>query len=407
MIKKLLFVIIFIFFYLQFTEPSFAASKAYQCLQKNERCDNSIRAAILHCCSGPDGCIKDPYSPYSYCDLEIVKLKSGDMCKSSRIPASFPPCESGNCIKDNWSGDSFCDAVPHCLSDGMRCGVSIPNDLRRWPSCCNSRCNKDPNSTNYYCGDIPPDPDPLVNCGDARNPQAERCCFKITEKLTNIEKIEVQLKDIKDTCYLGFEVGMIKWKGVCPFELVTDIMIKVIGISKHIPGVNKTINNNTFIYSICTYGKPKISNIMGSQTRSAISVADLANPSCKCTFSASEKMCETYFDDSRSGERKACLNCFEHGGVWSAIGCIYYSWNDFASKTLFGLALALAGLFALSCIIYASIKIQISRGNPETVKKAQETMTSCIVGLLLIIFSVLILKVIGVDILRIPNFLSK
>ena len=229
----------------------------------------------------------------------------------------------------------------------------------------------------------------------------------MTEKLTNIEKIEVQLKDIKDTCYLGFEVGMIKWKGVCPFELVTNILITVVGLSKHIPGVNRTINNNTFVYSICTNGKPMVSNIMGSQTRSAISVADLASPSCKCTFSASEKMCITYFSDSQSAERKACLNCFENGGVWSALGCIYYSWNDFASKTLFGLVLALAGLFALSCIIYTSIRIQISRGNPEIIKKAQDTLTSCIVGLLLIIFSVFILKVIGVDILRIPNFLSK
>jgi len=68
------------------------------------------------------------------------------------------------------------------------------------------------------------------------------------------------------------------------------------------------------------------------------------------------------------------------------------------------MGIGLAGLIALLCIIYAAFMIQISSGNPERIKKAQELLTSCIMGLMLIIFSVFILRLIGVDILKIPGF---
>ena len=103
-------------------------------------------------------------------------------------------------------------------------------------------------------------------------------------------------------------------------------------------------------------------------------------------------------------EHLKCLQCsWLDSGAWTAIGCIH---SDF-SKTverLFTIALGFGGLSALGCIIYASFLMQTSAGNPEKTKKAQELITSCIAGLILIIFSVFILRVIGVDILRIPGF---
>jgi hypothetical protein len=76
----------------------------------------------------------------------------------------------------------------------------------------------------------------------------------------------------------------------------------------------------------------------------------------------------------------------------------------FISVTLLGWGVGLAGLIALACIIYSTFVLQTSGGNPERIKKAREYLTSCIVGLLLIIFSVFILNVIGVNILQIPGF---
>ena len=76
----------------------------------------------------------------------------------------------------------------------------------------------------------------------------------------------------------------------------------------------------------------------------------------------------------------------------------------FIEETIFGLGIGLAGMVSLLCIIYAAFTMQSSQGNPEKIKKAQELLTSCIMGLILIIFSVFILRLIGVSILRIPGF---
>jgi hypothetical protein len=66
--------------------------------------------------------------------------------------------------------------------------------------------------------------------------------------------------------------------------------------------------------------------------------------------------------------------------------------------------LSIAAFIAIGCIIYAAVQIQLSQGDAEKLKKARETLTSCILGFMLIIFSVFILRVIGVDILQIPGF---
>lgn len=73
-------------------------------------------------------------------------------------------------------------------------------------------------------------------------------------------------------------------------------------------------------------------------------------------------------------------------------------------KSIFGIILSLSGGIALLLIIYSGYKLMLSQGNPEKVQEAKETLTAAIVGLLFIIFSLVILQVIGVDILKIPGF---
>ena len=79
------------------------------------------------------------------------------------------------------------------------------------------------------------------------------------------------------------------------------------------------------------------------------------------------------------------------------------NFKSIIEETVFGIGVGLAGGFSLLCIIYAAFMMQSSEGNPEKLKKAQEMITSCIMGLMLIIFSVFILRLIGVNLLKIPE----
>lgn len=71
--------------------------------------------------------------------------------------------------------------------------------------------------------------------------------------------------------------------------------------------------------------------------------------------------------------------------------------------TLVGILLGISGGIATVIIIISGYRIIFSRGDPEKLKAAQEAITSAIIGLLFIIFSVVILRIIGVDLLHIPG----
>lgn len=73
-------------------------------------------------------------------------------------------------------------------------------------------------------------------------------------------------------------------------------------------------------------------------------------------------------------------------------------------KSLFGILLSTSGGIALLLIIVSGYRLIASQGNPEKVQAAKETLTSAIIGLVFIIFSLSILQLIGVDILHIPGF---
>lgn len=140
------------------------------------------------------------------------------------------------------------------------------------------------------------------------------------------------------------------------------------------------------------------------------STNDPASASCKCVnaitpspayIGALNSFCQS---QSNLNERNSCLQCANGGGIWSGLGCVKTNFKSFIEETVFGVGVGLAGGFSLLCIIYAAFMMQSSQGNPEKLKKAQEMITSCIMGLMLIIFSVFILKLIGVNILKIPGF---
>ena len=106
-----------------------------------------------------------------------------------------------------------------------------------------------------------------------------------------------------------------------------------------------------------------------------------------------------------------CIECIRgtgkhdgHPGMWTAIGCIPTDISAVLKDYIFVYGIGIAGGIAFLLILFGGFTIMTSAGNPENMAKGKEMITSAIAGLLIIIFSVAILRLIGVDILKIPGF---
>lgn len=66
--------------------------------------------------------------------------------------------------------------------------------------------------------------------------------------------------------------------------------------------------------------------------------------------------------------------------------------------------IGLGGGLAFLLLLYGSFQILTSTGDPEKLATGKEIIVSAVSGLLMIIFSVLLLRIIGYDILRLPGF---
>jgi len=91
------------------------------------------------------------------------------------------------------------------------------------------------------------------------------------------------------------------------------------------------------------------------------------------------------------------------GQVCTALGCTPTASTDFVAWVL-ARAMGLGGGIAFLLMIGGAIQLLTSSGNPEGIKKGGETITSALMGLLFIIFSLFLLHLIGVDLLKIPGF---
>lgn len=103
-------------------------------------------------------------------------------------------------------------------------------------------------------------------------------------------------------------------------------------------------------------------------------------------------------------EKGACTSCFSGGGAWTAIGCLGGDSPTEFIASFIRIGTGIGGGIAFLLILFSGFQTMLSAGNPEKLHAAKELMTAAISGLLLIVFSVFLLKVIGVDILAIPGW---
>jgi len=99
-----------------------------------------------------------------------------------------------------------------------------------------------------------------------------------------------------------------------------------------------------------------------------------------------------------------CWKCQKEGGIWSAIGCLPTDFSALIKKYVFTTGVGIAGGVSFLYFLYGIFIILTSSGNAEKIEEAKQIITSALAGLLLIIFSIFLLSVIGVQILQLPGF---
>ena len=92
----------------------------------------------------------------------------------------------------------------------------------------------------------------------------------------------------------------------------------------------------------------------------------------------------------------------------TAIGCIPITGDNNAVTNAFagwflGWAIGVSGGLALLLIVFSGFQIMTASGDPQKLQSGRELLTSAISGLILIIFSIFLLRLIGVQILNIPG----
>ena len=98
--------------------------------------------------------------------------------------------------------------------------------------------------------------------------------------------------------------------------------------------------------------------------------------------------------------------CPDGASIDTAIGCIPLGGEE--GETAFigfilSWAIGVGGGVAFLLMLFAGFQIMTSAGNPDRLRAGQELLTSAVSGLILLIFSVFILRTIGIDILGITR----
>jgi Na+/melibiose symporter-like transporter len=98
------------------------------------------------------------------------------------------------------------------------------------------------------------------------------------------------------------------------------------------------------------------------------------------------------------------ITCGGGASVNTAIGCIPFGSQNALIGFFLKWGIGIGGGIAFLLILMAGFQIMTSRGDPKRLQAGQELMTSAISGLLLLIFSLVILRIIGFDIFSINAF---
>ena len=116
------------------------------------------------------------------------------------------------------------------------------------------------------------------------------------------------------------------------------------------------------------------------------------------------KSANTCIPSSSTSNQLTCIASDGTDGINTALGCLSTDarYGGFVGDIL-RLSVALGGGIALLIIIYGIFTITTSAGIPDKIKAGQDLITSAVTGLIFIVFSLVLLNIIGVQLLAIPG----
>jgi hypothetical protein len=143
--------------------------------------------------------------------------------------------------------------------------------------------------------------------------------------------------------------------------------------------VSTSLNNPSLLTFTCNTGVPSEQN-----------------DKCICNFAPPPPPGEKQWCDSVGR-----ATTVKTGRLWTAIGCIPIDFISTLTQKLIGFAIGVAGGVAFILILYAGFEIITSQGDIYKIKNGRELLTAAITALLMVIFATTLLRLIGVDILKI------
>lgn len=191
-----------------------------------------------------------------------------------------------------------------------------------------------------------------------------------------------------------------------------DVCVKVKVGGQDIGSINKTVVGesacyNDTIYSCTSESKPYF-NESGTDCSASGKVCRKENGQTDAKCMTQEEATEnTNLIDNTSNTidttgQIANVFCSGSSDIQTALGCVPTEINKFVPWLLSWL-FGVAGGIAFLLMSYGFILIATSSGDEKKVQGAKETITSAVIGLLICIFAVFILRLIAVNILKIPG----
>ncbi len=125
-------------------------------------------------------------------------------------------------------------------------------------------------------------------------------------------------------------------------------------------------------------------------------------------------MCGYCGGDTKPGDYESCIACLytdpgpppttvKTGVSWTVLGCIPTDPGSF-TQTILQVVTGIIGGIMFLVFLFGGFKLLTSAGDPQQLAVGRRLVTSSIVALLLILFSLVILRFVGVEILKLSGF---